>query len=375
MAKTKAKPKKTEATAASDAEIKSLLAEIDSTYGVGIMRPGRALVDNPKYVIPLSPSLDLELGGGFTEGSWVSMSGPEKCGKTVTALTYAAQAQKPEHGGRKVMLLSVEHRLKRRDLLGIEGLRVDEPDFYFIESMKGKILTSQDFLNIGMSFLKTVPGGVLIIDSISALCNPKVFSDGLGTADYGSGNKLLAQFCDMMAPVVKVNDSVIIGIVQYYANTTGRGADWNEKAAKRWKYQSDFILQCKYTEKYPKGDDVDQVGQILHWLIKTSGEGSPNRKCESLLRYGVGVDRIYEAFMLGQSVGLVSGKGWYNFDFLADKPELLVGTEFESKGAVKVQGAENCVGVLRSHPVWAEALLEALAPFIRPAPVEATDES
>ena len=49
-------------------------------------------------VIPVSPSLDYALGGGFREGTWIQMIGDPKSGKTTTALQFAAACQKKEYG-------------------------------------------------------------------------------------------------------------------------------------------------------------------------------------------------------------------------------------------------------------------------------------
>ncbi len=363
-----AKKKPAEVAAEVDSNLMtSVLAEIEANYGAGIVRTGQDLVDSPRHVISFSPSLDYALGGGAPEGSWISVAGPEKIGKTVSLLSFAAQCQKPENGSRQVMYLSVEHRLKDRDLLGIKGLKREAPHFYFVESTKGKILSSVDFLNIGQAFLKSVPGGLLIIDSISALCNPKLLSDGIGSSSFGSGNILVGQFCDLMAPVVKTNLGIVAGVVQLYTNTSGYGAKFSEKAAKKWQYQADIQLLCKYAEAWTAtGDDSDQLGKLIHWVIKTSAIGKPGG-ADSYLRFGVGIDRTMELFIIAHGIGLISGKGWYTFEFLASKPELADGV-----AEVKVQGKENAVGLLAAHPEWEEELYKQVREIVQGVPTLAS---
>ena len=57
-------------------------------------------------VIPVSPSLDYALGGGFREGTWVQMIGDPKSGKTTTALQFAANCQKKEYGERPIFYIN-----------------------------------------------------------------------------------------------------------------------------------------------------------------------------------------------------------------------------------------------------------------------------
>jgi hypothetical protein len=354
-----------EPVAAEQSEMARVIAEINAKYGAGIVRPGQALVDDIKHVIPMTPALDAGLGGGIPEGSWVSMSGPEKSGKTTTALSFIAECQKPEHGSRPIMILSVEHRLKRRDLIGIKGLKVEEPHLYFVESTKGNILTGPMFLDIGGNFLKSVPGGVLLIDSVSSLLGAKLAQDGLGASDFGSSNKIVADFCTLNAPVVKTNDNICVGIVQYYTNTSGYGKKWVEKAAKKWQYQADVQLQVDSYKPWRVGasEDSEQIGHEITWLIKTSALGAPS-KVESFHRFGIGIDKSYELFLIAHGVGLVTGIGWYTFNFLADKPDLLKGTDFEEKGEVKVQGKEKALALLAEHPAWEAELHAQLGVFL-----------
>lgn len=342
------------------------IAEVEKALGEGLVSSGRSLVDNKRHVIPICPSLDAALGGGIPEGCWVTLAGIEKGGKGQTALSFVTECQKPEHGNRPIFWLDVEHRLKERDLTGVRGLKVDPPHFTVIRSCEGKILSSEDFLNAAHIILRDVKNAIVVIDSVSALCNPKLISDGLGTSDYGSGNKLISQFCDLNAATVPLNKAVVVGIVQYYANTSGMGGP-KEKSASRWKYQADVWLQLKYYERWMSGsgDNASQVGQKIHWVVKTSAIGPPGGKAESYLRYGAGIDKNYELFVAAKDLGLVSGAGsWVTLDYLAEKPELLDGTPYEGKAEVKVQGAEAAVNLLNEHPTWAAELASSYHTFL-----------
>lgn len=345
-------------------QINSLLLEIEKDFGKGLVRSGQSLIDNPKYIIPVSPSLD-RICGGFSEGSTVMISGPEKCGKTVSSLSFCANAQSPEHGSRPVMILSAEHRLDKKTLTGIEGLKLEEPYLYFVESTKGKILTSSDFLNIGLHFLKNTPNGILLIDSVSSLVNSKTITDGIGSSDYGSGNRIVSQFLDLAAPVIRSNSCIMIGIVQLYQNTSGWGKKWVEKVAGKYKYQADTILSCdKFSLDHGDGESEPPTGQILEWTCRNSSILSPGRKCQGHIRYGVGIDRKKELMLQAIDLGLiVKGGSWFTFSYLA-KDELK-DTEYESKEEVKVQGEESAYQLLETYPNWYTSLNKALKEMLQ----------
>jgi predicted P-loop ATPase/GTPase len=63
---------------------------------------------------------------------------------------------------------------------------------------------------------------------------------------------------------------------------------------------------------------------------------------------------------MGIHIGLITGKGWYTFNFLK-KPQyagLFAGTELP-----KVQGQENIYSLLRKNAPWAEALIQEVRAF------------
>ena len=100
-------------------EEEDVITDLEKKYGVGAFVSARDFMKIKKEIIPVSPKLDLVLGGGIPEGSCVILAGPPKLGKTVTSLHCSANAQAL---GRNVYFLNVEGRLKQRDLAGIPKL-------------------------------------------------------------------------------------------------------------------------------------------------------------------------------------------------------------------------------------------------------------
>ena len=65
----------------------AFVKDIIKKYG-NVISTGNQILERRKdyKVVTVSPAIDLSLGGGIKEGSWVILTGDPKCGKTTTAL-------------------------------------------------------------------------------------------------------------------------------------------------------------------------------------------------------------------------------------------------------------------------------------------------
>lgn len=315
-----------------------LISNIKEKYG-NVISSGDDLFPAKKRVIPISPSLDLALGGGIPEGSWVVVNGPEKLGKSSTLLEFAANAQQEEYGSKEVFYIDVEARLKEMNIHSYKKLNTKK--FHRFKSEKGETpLTSERFLNIAEEILTTYPGCILIIDSISALCEGKEKEGGIGTETRGGAAKHVAQFCRQMAQVVNVNDSVVCCVTHSIANT-GYGGGMVEKTANALKYQVDVKLKALYREFiYPNAEAEKKkskpVAQRTEWIMECSALGTPpNQRVNTYIRYGEGLDIIYDYIELGISFGIIEVSGsWLILKF----------------NNQKIQGKENLRYYLATNP-------------------------
>lgn len=350
-----------------------LFKEINKEYGEDIMIGGVRLLDEKPMVISMSPNLDFALSGGVPEGSWLSISGPPKVGKTTTLLGFAAECQKPENGSRRIYYGSVENRLKLMNLQGTKGLDLHPDKFKVIKSNEKKILSAQDFLDIFVRILQTDPGCVLIIDSVSALVDSRVLDGGIGTETRGSGAKLVSQFVDVVQGIVPINKNIVCGVTHIIANTSGFGASKVEKAANRWLYQADIRLKATHFDRWAVGATKDnpesgtQIGQIVHWLVQCSALGPPGMKAEGYIRYGVGVDKTYELFENAKAANMIEQSGaWYTLAFMKNHLDLLGVSEWtpEVEKTVKAQGGEKIYQLLSDNPKWMQALQTDITTFL-----------
>lgn len=225
---------------------------------------------------------------------------------TITALQIAANAQ--EQYDKPVYIGNVEYRINDKELSGIHNLNVDKVEM--IQSTEGKILVAQDFLQEFTNIIKSVPGCVLVIDSSSALCAEGEFTSEIKAAGRNDGPKLLAQFCRKMTGVVPVQKTIVIVIQHLIANTSGYGEAYYEDGGRKMQHQADLKLRCTTFQKWEHKEE--QIGQTATWHVKTSALSKPGAKFQSYIRYGYGIDDIYELMTLGKDMGIIEKKGsWY----------------------------------------------------------------
>jgi recombination protein RecA len=313
-------------------------------YGELAFVGGENFIDQQNQdIISVSPAIDLIIGGGIPSGSFVNLAGKEKVGKTVTALTFARNAQKL---GYKIYYLNIEGRLKKRDLLGIDGLDTSVEKFEIIGSYRDrdtgeiKILNAEDYLNIGEHKLKTETKIVLIFDSVSQLASSKEYSKAVGEAGRPEGPTLMSQFCRHMSNVVPINDSIVISILHIVANTGNMGGANHVTGGNKIKFACDVGLTGRRIG-YIEGKGGMPLGQEVEWkTFSTALNAAPNQKITSTITYGIGVDEANELVTLGLDMGFIQSAGsWYKVD-----NKKLVDEE------VKMQGKDKMCKFFRENP-------------------------
>lgn len=330
MAKNALITKDTALTVSKKSKQISVADSVTKKFGDKIILDGKALVDKKLMVIPVSPVIDILLGGGVPEGSFMVLTGQPKCGKTTTSLDFASTAQQEKYNGdngpRNVYYLNIEGRLKKRDLEGISGL--DLSRFHIIGSQQGKILRAEEYLQIAERIINEEPECVLIIDSYSALCTEAEITSDMGKMQRADGAKLLAKFCRKVANVIPVNKNIVIGITHLMGNPTGYGAEFKEKSGQAVAYQTDIKLRAKSFKSWTLSSDNTPIGQEIEWQVICSAIGPPGATMTSYVRYGQGIDKAKELVMLGADFGLIKSAGaWYTTEFMGEKAQKFQGAE------------------------------------------------
>jgi RecA/RadA recombinase len=325
--------------------------DILKKYGEGTLINAKQVLERCKVnrIVPICPAID-QITGGVPQGSWITISGKAKCGKTTTMLHFAANAQK---AGMEVYYLDIEGRLKEMNISSIPHLNLETMNI--ICSTEDKILSAQDYLTIAEQLLLSKKEIVVILDSYSNLVDAKEQESGIEVGRQG-GPKLLAAFCRQMGNVVPVKRSIVVGVVHLMANTSGKGAPIVEKGGNAVTYQVDIKLRCKKSDDWKKGEKL--IGQQVHWEEECNALGLPPwQECVSYMRYGKGIDEEGELVYLAKSYGMITEKkaGWQAFQFVKD-----AGLAEEPPN---VQGDDNASELLRNNPKWIEYLKQEVKSY------------
>lgn len=313
--------------------------QITKKYGNNAVWSGADLINEQKEIISVSPALDIALGGGIPKGSWVTVVGPPKYGKTVLSLQLAANAQKK---GMKTRYDNVEHRIKKRDIMGIKGLDTSPEMFKMFQSSEEHILSAEEHLDILEQYLMNESETVVIVDSVSALLTQKEKTSNISEQQRADGAKLMAKFCRQMASVVAVRRHIVITIAHIIANPSGYGSPFQESGGNKINFQSDVKIRAKKSDAWEAGGV--QIGQKVEWQVLWSALGSPGTQATGYLRYGKGLDREYETMVMAIDANIAKQKGaWIDYNdekfngaekfyaSLLDNPELYNKLESEVK--------------------------------------------
>lgn len=274
-------------------------------------------IKNINYkIIPTTPKLDIALGGGISEGTLTVISAAPKFGKTTLALQIAKNALEvdTDEGPRECYYLSIESRIKERDLYGIKGL--DHSRVKIIKSTAGHILSGEDFLKIGEKILNSRPGAVVIFDSFSALCSHERQESDLSERFRDNMPLVLGSFCRKIAPIISVNKSIAIAINHMYANASGKGhKTWLEGSGQKVQYGLDQKLLGAFTKPW-LNQQGDQIGLEVIWKVATTYlANSKLGDISTFLKFGEGYSGIQEYMELASDIGVIDkkGAGWYTY--------------------------------------------------------------
>lgn len=306
--------------------VEKIEKDIEAIYGKGFILKAQSVIDEPIMTIPISPTHNLALGGGIPEGSWFVLNGVPKGGKTSTLLHFCANCQKEEYGGRDIYYLDIEGRLKKMNLKGNKNLNLDK--FHIIRSVKKKILSAEEFLEIGLQILITYPGCVLVIDSISALLGENAMAKDISELTMGGTAAAQSRFVGRAANVVPINKNIVIAITHITASLAKYGSPQREKTSNALAYQADTKLKLKKFEPWTVG--TKQIGQIITWQVVTSALGPPGMEYQSYLRYGHGLDEVTELITLASDLGIIkkAKKGaQYEFQNMTGEEKSIKGLE------------------------------------------------
>ena len=346
------------------------LTKIIKEYGNIISNGLDVLEEKKNYkVISVSPAIDIALGGGIKEGSFVMLTGDPKSGKTTTAMQIASNCQKE---GRPVIYLDAEGRLKD---MNFEVHNLD-PNKMEVIHPEDKPLPAEEFLDVAYKLMSHPDyyGAVLIIDSISSLMPSKEL-DGDMTPGRAGLPKILSVFTKKIGQLLPRQRGLVIAITHYIANTSGFGKAKMSDGGNKIQYQADVRMEIgSGGERAPAvapwlNSNKDRIGQAVNWKIICSSMGAPGAQVQSWIRYGHGIDKVQEILMLAHDLGMVDKAGaWLTCTFMLEhkglakeiNPALNVDDDEAVLKNFKYQGQDKLYTFLSENPKVVDVLVKQI---------------
>lgn len=262
-------------------------------------------------IISVSPKFDMGLGGGIPFGSFCLVSGKPGQGKSSLSLHIAAQAQafSPDVC---VYYFDIEGRIKYKDLIGNKKLNVADDRLQLIQSKPGRILTGDEFIEIGEKLINHKQRCVFIFDSFSAISTKARQDADIKDRFRDDANLLLSSFCKRISQVIPINQNILIGICHVIADPGPSRSLWTEAGGNKIKYAADVKIMGTYFSPWEVSGTI--VGQETHWKIDKSALGPPFGEITSYIRYGHGFDEYQEIIEVAVDIGLVQkGGAWLTY--------------------------------------------------------------
>lgn len=260
--------------------------------------------------VPLDNILGL---GGYPKSRIIEIYGAESSGKTTLALHACHEIQKL---GGTAVFIDAEHALDpiyaKNIGVNIDDLLLSQPDNG--EQVFDIIETLINGLRLYKKENKNIKPMIIVIDSIAAMV-PKAelegtFEDGTG-AGMGAHARLMSQGLRRLVNVIKGDDVLImfinqirskIGVMFGNPNTTTGG--------NALKFYASIRLEIFGSKPYE--ESKKQVGKHFKIKIVKNKCAPPFRRCEGLIRFGIGIDRLWLIFNLLKKNNIITsaGKGW-----------------------------------------------------------------
>ncbi len=307
-------------------------------------------------------SSDMAFGGGIPFGCTVLIGGKAKSGKTTTVLQYAANAQKKF--GAEVIYCNVEGRLDYKTLSQVKNLDLDKmqiimgPPIYDKEKniIGHRKMSSQEWWTKIGSLIANKPKSVIIVDSVSALCEEAEMTTGMGHQSRGGLQKLEAQFQRQYGDLIMPSGIILFLLAHIQANTSGYGESTLIKCGNAIRFMADTIVFIKSAEKWKPTPTGRILGHDMVWKVEHPPLSAPKfEKTMVPLRYGKGLDCIGDVVTQAINFDMIkANSSWYILPFTDQQGKIeyfVVPENKEEQGKnIKIQGEESVHEFFTQHP-------------------------
>lgn len=271
-----------------------------------------------------SISVDYAMNGGLARMS--CLVGYPSSGKTTIALSAIAEYQKT-HPDANIMYCDAEYAM---DFNYAIALGVDVSKMILLQPD-----SSEEGYNIIETFISSGVADIVVIDSVASMI-PKEITDG----KYGDSVQIGRMAALTTKAVSRINrlsgiyGTHIIWINQYKkavnpgmfdaASPNQMGTNYYIPGGQNFPFFMQQIAQISRSGSLKQGSEV--VSNIIKVKLIKNKVGVPYREAETVITFGVGIDKNAELVTLGLSQGLIKQSGaFYSFVDDLDIPDRVNG--------------------------------------------------
>lgn len=324
-----------------------LIKEINKEYKEEIAFKGNDIEVYKYEKVPFSsPRLNYMLYGGLPMGRMIEFAGPEKSGKTTTALDMVKQCQlkfKKENQGRKVCFVDSENTF---DVEWATKLGVNIDDLILIRPQEQY---AEQIFDIMKAIVETGEVGLIVLDSVAQLVGKNAISEDIEKKQYGGIAMPLTKFCNIVVPLLGKYNCMCIMINQVREDLNNQYNEFITPGGRGFKHN------CSVRLMFRQGPFIDVNNRELSRgaenpagnLVKVHVEKS--KICRSdrrtgfyTLNYINGIDYLSDTIDVLLQLGAINQRGAY-FDLLnIETGEVLYDG--------KIQGKPALLKLLREDP-------------------------
>ena len=324
-----------------------LIKEINKEYKEEIAFKGNDIEVYKYEKVPFSsPRLNYMLYGGLPMGRMIEFAGPEKSGKTTTALDMVKQCQlkfKKENQGRKVCFVDSENTF---DVEWATKLGVNVDDLILIRPQEQY---AEQIFDIMKAIVETGEVGLIVLDSVAQLVGKNAISEDIEKKQYGGIAMPLTKFCNIVVPLLGKYNCMCIMINQVREDLNNQYNEFITPGGRGFKHN------CSVRLMFRQGPFIDVNNRELTRgaenpagnLVKVHVEKS--KICRSdrrtgfyTLNYLNGIDYLSDTIDVLLQLGAINQRGAY-FDLLnIETGEVLYDG--------KIQGKPALLKLLRENP-------------------------
>lgn len=324
-----------------------LIKEINKEYKEEIAFKGNDIEVYKYEKVPFSsPRLNYMLYGGLPMGRMIEFAGPEKSGKTTTALDMVKQCQlkfKEEKQGRKVCFVDSENTF---DVEWATKLGVNVDDLILIRPQEQY---AEQIFDIMKAIVETGEVGLIVLDSVAQLVGKNAISEDIEKKQYGGIAMPLTKFCNIVVPLLGKYNCMCIMINQVREDLNNQYNEFITPGGRGFKHN------CSVRLMFRQGPFIDVNNRELTRgaenpagnLVKVHVEKS--KICRSdrrtgfyTLNYLNGIDYLSDTIDVLLQLGAINQRGAY-FDLLnIETGEVLYDG--------KIQGKPALLKLLRENP-------------------------